>query len=225
MLERIALNPDVSADKLERLLAIQERVMGKQAEDEFNIAMSAAQSEMGPVSADALNPQTHSRYATYGTLDKALRPIYIKHGFALSFDAAEAAKPDYVRMICHVSHRGGHTRTYHREMPVETTGLKGNAMATKTHASAIAESYAMRYLLKGIFNVSIGEADTDGNTNQRGPTLTDAQVADLEALMEEVGVIGERRARALKAWRVEKLEQILARDLPAIIEQLERKRQ
>lgn len=60
MLERVAHDPEVSVDKLERLLAMQERVMAKRSEDEFNAAMVAAQSEMRPVSTDALNPHTSS---------------------------------------------------------------------------------------------------------------------------------------------------------------------
>jgi hypothetical protein len=46
---------------------------------------------------------------------------------------------------------------------VVTKGIKGNEMMTLTHATASSDSYARRYLLKDIFNVAIGEGDTDGN--------------------------------------------------------------
>ena len=223
VLERLALNPDVSPEKLERLLAIQERVMAKRAEDEFNAAMSAAQAEMGTVSTDATNPQTHSRYATYGKLDKALRPIYTRHGFALSFSEGETEKAEHVRVICYVTHRGGYTRMYHRDMPADGKGAKGGDVMTKTHASGAAQSYGMRYLLKGIFNVAVGEEDDDGNLS-RGPVITDTQVADLEALMEEIGIVGERRQRALKVWKVDALEQILAKDYAGVVRSVESKR-
>lgn len=222
MLERIALNPEVSADKLERLLAIQERVMAKRGEDDFNVAMNAAQAEMTRISADATNPQTHSRYATYGKLDAVLRPIYIKHGFALSFGEGVTDKPGHVRVLCYVTHRGGHTRMYHRDMPADGKGAKGGDVMTLTHASGSAQRYGMRYLLMGIFNVAIGD-DNDGN-GARGATITDAQVADLEALMDEVGVIGELRDRALKAWRVDSLTQIQTKHYEAIVKQIEGKR-
>lgn len=223
MLERIALNPDVTADKLERLLAIQERVMAKRAEDEFNIAMTAAQSETGRISADATNPQTHSRYATYGKLDSVLRPIYTKHGFALSFSEGETTKLDHIRILCYVSHRGGHTRMYPKDVPSDGKGAKGGDVMTKTHAAGAAQSYAMRYILKGVFNVAIGDEDNDGN----GPapaTITTPQISDLEKLMLEVGVIGERRERALKVWHVTALTEIAIKDYAAIMQQLESKR-
>jgi hypothetical protein len=224
MLERVALNPEVSPDKLERLLAIQERVNAKRAEDDFNIAMSAAQSEMGPVSTDASNPQTHSRYATYGKLDRALRPIYTRHGFALSFGEEETPKAEHVRVVCYVTHRGGFTRVYHRDMPADGKGAKGGDVMTKTHASGAAQSYAMRYLLRGIFNVAVGEEDSDGNLQQRGPTITDAQVADLEALMDEVGIVGERKAKAMQVWQVAKLDEILVKNYAAVVKSVEAKR-
>lgn len=163
IIERAARDPNVDIDKMERLLLMQERVQQRDAEALFNAAMASAQAEMRPVSADAENPQTRSSYASYAQLDRALRPIYTKHGFALSFDEGECPKPDYVRVICHVSHIGGHTRIYHRDMPADGKGAKGGDVMTKTHAAGAAASYGSRYLLKGIFNVSVGEDDRDGN--------------------------------------------------------------
>jgi ribosomal protein L37AE/L43A len=48
-------------------------------------------------------------------------------------------------------------------MPADGKGAKGNDVMTKTHAAGAAGSYGARYLLKGIFNVAIGENDDDGN--------------------------------------------------------------
>lgn len=166
VIERAARDPATDIDKMERLLAMQERIVAKNAEAEFNQAMTLAQSEMGRISADATNPQTHSKYASYAKLDAALRPIYTKHGFALSFDEGESPKAEHVRVLCHVSHRAGHTRTYHKDMPADGKGAKGGDVMTKTHASGAAQSYGMRYLLKGIFNVAVGEDDRDGNAPQ-----------------------------------------------------------
>lgn len=224
LLERVAVSPDVPVDKLERLLAMQERIMAKKAEDEFNAAMLLAQSEMRPVATNAENTHTRSRYATFAQLDKALRPVYNAHGFSLSFGEGDSAKPDHIRVLCYVTHRGGHTRLYSKDVSTDATGPQGKALMTKAQASGNAQSYGMRYLLKGIFNVLIGEDDDDGNMGRGGPSITDAQVADLNALMEECGIIGERRARALKAWRVERLEQIAAKDYAAIVQQVESRR-
>ena len=163
VIARAASDPNVDVEKMERLFDMQERVRAREAETSFNQAMNAAQSEMRSVAANASNPQTKSRYATFDKLDKMMRPVYTHHGFSLSFDEADSDKPDYVRVVCYVSHVDGHTRTYHRDMPADGKGAKGGDVMTKTHAAGAAGSYGARYLLKGIFNIAVGEEDNDGN--------------------------------------------------------------
>jgi hypothetical protein len=166
LFERLARAGDVDVDKLERLMQMHERMTAKQSEERFNAAMSAAQQEMRPVAADASNPQTKSKYASYAALDSVLRPIYTKHGFGLSFDTGEGAPTGWVRVLCYVTHAGGHARTYHADMPADGKGAKGGDVMTITHAVGAAMSYGMRYLLKMIFNVAVGEDDRDGNAVQ-----------------------------------------------------------
>lgn len=169
LIAKAARDPSVDINKMERLMEMHERLTDREAEKAFNSAMTACQAELKQVATDADNPQTRSRYATYAKLDAYLRPIYTRHGFALSFDEGES-KPDMVRVVCIVSHIGGHSRTYHRDMPADGKGAKGGDVMTKTHAAGAAGSYGARYLLKGIFNVAIGEYDDDGNggSNTRG---------------------------------------------------------
>jgi len=186
IIERAARDPNVDLDKMERLMAMREREMSRQAEQDFNEAMKAAQSEMRSVAADADNSQTKSKYATYAKLDRVLRPIYTKHGFSVSFDEADSPKPDHIRCLAYVAHEAGFTRTYRKDMPADGKGAKGGDVMTKTHATGAAASYGMRYLLKGIFNVAVGEDDTDGNTppDNSGP-ITEEQAATIRALIEE----------------------------------------
>lgn len=158
-----ARDPNVDIEKMERLMAMHERMTNRSAEEAFNKAMNLAQGEMGTIGADATNQQTKSKYATYAKMDRALRPTYTRHGFSLSFDTGEGAPEGHVRVLAYTSHSGGHTRTYHCDMPADGKGAKGGDVMTKTHASGSAMSYGMRYLLKLIFNVAVGEEDDDGN--------------------------------------------------------------
>lgn len=162
LLTRLATDPAVDVTKIGALLDMQERVMRRNAEQAFNEAMSAAQQQMRPVAADANNPQTKSRYASYAALDRALRPIYTDQGFGLSFTTGDSGAADMVRVVCHVSHGAGFARDYHIDMPADGKGAKGGDVMTRTHATGSAVSYGMRYLLKMIFNVAVGEDDDDG---------------------------------------------------------------
>lgn len=185
VISKAARDPSVDIDKMERLIALHERIQAQQAEQAFNEAMNAAQSEMRQIGADASNPQTRSRYATFAKLDKVLRPIYTSHGFSLSFDEGDAPKDDYIRVLCYVSHIAGHTRTYRRDMPADGKGAKGGDVMTKTHAAGAAGSYGARYLLKGIWNVSVGDDDDDGNV--KGDPINSEQSAVLNGLADAVG--------------------------------------
>lgn len=167
VIARAASDPSVDIDKMERLLAMQERVLARNSEAAFNEAMNGAQSEMRHVAADAYNQQTRSSYPTYAAMDKSLRPIYTRHGFSISYDTGEDAPEGSVRVLAYVSHRGGHTRTYRALMPADGKGAKGGDVMTKTHAFGAGTSYGMRYLLKMIFNVAIGDDDVDGNEPPR----------------------------------------------------------
>lgn len=216
MIERAARDPAVDIEKLERLFSLRERMVSVEKEAAFNAAMTAAQADMGPVSADAHNPQTKSHYASYAKLDRVLRPIYTKHGFALSFDEGVAVKENHIMVLCHVSHTAGHSRTYQKDMPADGKGAKGGDVMTLTHAAGAAMSYGMRYLLKGIFNVAVGEDDTDGNGDE--PTLGPGQIAALEQLISEVKADVPKLCRMLKVGTLADIRVGAFETVKAIIE-------
>lgn len=186
MIGQAATDPAVDMDKMERLWGMKKEMDANDAEKAFNVAMSKAQSKTTRVAADCNNGQTNSKYASYAALDKALRPIYTKEGFSLSFDTGDVVIENSVRVLCYVSHKSGHTRMYHADIDASGKGAKGGDVMTKTHAAGSAMSYGMRYLLKMIFNVAIGEDDDDGNAATEIPlTITDEQATYLHALMTD----------------------------------------
>lgn len=191
IIERIASNPNADIDKLEKMLDMQERIFNRNAEQAFNADMALAQSEMGPVATDAENQQTRSRYATYAAIDKAVRPIYTKYGFALSFNTSADAPAGFVKIICLVSHRSGFSRQYEVDMSADGLGAKGGAVMTKTHATGSAMSYGQRYLLKMIFNIAIGENDNDGNGNIHADWLAAVESATTMQDLSEIKQDGE----------------------------------
>lgn len=186
MIERVAANPTAGVEMLERMLAMKERVEKRQAEQAFNAAMSAVQAAVSRIAADSNNPQTKSKYASYAALDRTLRPLYTAHGFAVSFDSGDGAPEGQVRVLCYLSHRDGHTRTYHADIAADGKGAKGGDVMTKTHAIGSAFTYGQRYLLKLMFNVAIGEDDDDGNAAGGGELLSEEQIKMVRAAIVEV---------------------------------------
>lgn len=156
---KVAALKDVDMDKLTQLTKLQEDWEKRQAAEHFNEAMALAQGEMTQISKDSVNPQTKSQYASLAALDAAIRPIYSKHGFSISFDE-ENASETHVLLLIYVSCRS-ETRRFRKWIPVSTKGFQGREMMTLTHASVGAVTYGRRTLLKMVFNLA--EEDDDGN--------------------------------------------------------------
>lgn len=207
-------------ETIERLWVMKKEMMKMEAEQAFNAALARVQGKMERIAADLNNPQTKSRYASYAALDRVLRPIYSDEGFAISYDTGETTQENAVRVLAYVSHRDGHMRTYHADMDASGKGAKGGDVMTKTHAAGSAMSYGMRYLLKLIFNVAIGEDDDDGNAASI-PRISESQVADLRALIEEVGA---DESAFLKYMGADKLADIQAKAYKDAVAALEKKR-
>jgi hypothetical protein len=181
VIRRAAADPAVDVNKMERLMEMAERLDARRAEQAFNEAMKAAQSEMPRILRNKKNTHTNSTYADLDAVIRVITPIYTKHGFALSFGNSEGAPAEHYRVTCVVSHSGGHSRNYFADVPADTKGAKGNDTKTATHGFGSAMSYGRRYLTLLIFNLST--ADDDGNGT--GGTLTDEQIAVIDKLVLE----------------------------------------
>jgi hypothetical protein len=169
VIERAARDPNVDTDKMRALLDMKKEIMQESAKRDFADAMNAAQEEMRPISQDASNTQTRSKYASYAALDRPMRPIYTRHGFSLGFDTADGAPEGHIRVVCEVAHKNGHSRVPHLDMPADGKGAK-------------------RGLLKMIFNIAESESDDDdGNAAGAGPKVSEAQLKELLALADDVG--------------------------------------
>ena len=130
-------------------------------------------------------------------LDRAVRPIYVKHGFALSFNTDPNGPEDHLRVCCKVT-RGSHSEQHQVDMPSDGKGAKGGDVMTKTHAAGSAMSYGQRYLLKMIFNLAVGE-DDDG---QKAGRVAAPQHPISGAAQAAINSIRETRSLdAMSAWK------------------------
>src|SRR6266446_1224887 len=69
LIERAARDPSVDINKMKELLILRREMEDRAAKFDFDDAMMEAQTEMRPIAADAVNPQTRSKYASYAALD------------------------------------------------------------------------------------------------------------------------------------------------------------
>ena len=192
MIERSSRDPTVDVGKLKELMTMYNDIAARNAEREYYLSMNEAQREMSQIRTDAENPQTHSRYASFPALDRALRPIYTKHGFSISYNTKPSAHAEMVCVTARLS-KGGHSRDYRLDMPADGKGAKGGDVMSRTHATGAAVTYGRRYLLAMIFNLAV-ERDDDGNA-AGNTAITEEQadalrvlITDLDSDLSKIGV-------------------------------------
>jgi hypothetical protein len=219
MMERLALNPELPVDKLEKLLDMQIRVRAIEAEQSYSAAMARVQQKLPVVLKDAFNDQTKSPYATVSAIAAAIKPIYTAEGFSISFSEAATDKPDHIRVRGTVRHRDGHKdETPYADVAIDKTGLKGNDNKTLTHAEGSSFTYGRRYLTCLIFDVSTG-VDSDGNGVGGADRISDDDALRLDERIREVGT---PRPVFLRWLGVEALDQVRAKDLQRAFAQLDK---
>jgi hypothetical protein len=198
-LGRYIVDPTIPAERMEFVLRELRELRAEWAQQEYDHALSLVQAEMQPVVRNATNKQTNSKYAQLAAIDEAIRPIYAKHGFALSFCPAKPEWGGEVRLVCECSHTGGHRKLIPLEAGLDMRGAQGTINKTAMHGLGSTMSYLRRFLTCLVFHVAQTDDDDDGNAGggsvQRGsrsnepppppPRKLKDVLADLSARMSE----------------------------------------
>ena len=206
IIERASMDAEFDVGKLQQLIELKERVERMDAEKAFASAMNACQAKMPTVVRWKKNAGTNTKYVPLETLHEVTKPIYIPHGFSLSFGTVDSPIPNYVREVCDCTHIAGHTRRYHVDLPPDDVGMKGTQNKTPIQAVGSTLSYGRRYLEVLIWNITIADEDNDGQRSTA--TITDAQAMEIEAFINERGI---NAPRVLKWLQVERVVDIPAR--------------
>lgn len=206
LVERMLRDPTVPMDRIERAIAMTERIAAREAETAYNAAMALAQSEMQVVAKKANNPHTRSKYAALEAIHEMIRPAITKHGFAMSFGTAPSTLAGHVLMSCDVTHRDGFTRRYETPFPLDGAGAKGNVNKTDIQAIGSTMSYGRRYMTLNIFNIATGD-DRDGNAppHQVEPITAD-QIGTLKEMIDSIG--GNIGQKFLAHYKIETLAEL-----------------
>lgn len=172
IIERASANPSVDVAKMERLFQMHTEMRARQAETEFNAAMSAAQAELEPVGRGTDNKFLGTKYADLAALAQQCTPIVAKHGFGLTFSATMDNQS--VQMTCDVVHSGGHSKRLAMTLPLDIGGKDGKSNKTPLQAFGSTTTYGRRYMTLMIFNVATAILDNDGNA-PRAPRKSSAE--------------------------------------------------
>lgn len=211
----LALEKGVSAESLERLTALHERVADRAARIEFFAALARFQEICPPI--------TYSRNVDYVTRDgtrvqygyaelphiaKAIAPLLKQCGLSYGWDSE--AKGETLVVTCNLRHVNGHAERSTFSVP--TMSSAGMSPAQKFGAAG---TYARRQSLIQVLGLTTTEGDPDGRQADLDPTPISAkELEELETLIEARKL---NVRRILKMAGVVKLEEITAGDLPALV--------
>lgn len=225
VIARAARDPNVDIDKMERLLAMQERIVERDAKIAFIEAKRAMRPELpvitqrGKIIIRDKNDRNkiiqETSFALFEDLNEIVMPIVTRHGFDISFRNGTA--PDgKVRVTTVLTHSGGHAEETYFDLPHDSSGSKNAVQAIGSSTS-----YAKRYGLLAILNITTKGEDDDGVKGGAAPGLTERQVGDVLALAQEVKA---DVPRFLKYMKADSIEAIPAGDYQRAISALEAKR-
>jgi len=216
VIARAVMDPAVDVTKMERILAMKERMDADQRKQAFKAAMARLQAKMPQVQKDGrivVKGQERSRYARIEDIDLTVKPLLAEEGFAFSFNT-ESKDPNNLLISAELSHRDGYSEMKSLLLPIDKSDFRSNVQSIGSTVS-----YGKRQLIKMHLNLVERGEDDDGQGGSK--LITEDQSKDLEAMITEVGA---DKARFLAYMDANSIEAILARDLPKAIAALEAKR-
>lgn len=226
MIERIAMDPNIPIDRLEKMLAMKERMEDRAREDQDRFARQAYFKAMAECQADlpvvvkrSRNDHTKSTYADLAAIEQQAMPTIHRYGFMVSFQPAGMNDKGEQRIKWTVAHSAGHIETGEAEIPVDNAGTNGTKNKTGTQAFGSTATYGRRYLLCMLFNISTGDDRDGNNTAPQGSTepITADQVATIRRLIDQAEVEVEHFC---ERWEVNAVSEIEQRRYQEVIQSL-----
>jgi hypothetical protein len=201
-----ALQQGITGETLQQFMDLQERYERNEARKAYAQDMVKCQKQMPQIMAQVEGEKTSSYYAKMGHINQLITPIYTKAGFSISFGHGVAANEGEIRTTARVLHKLGHAEDFFIDLPPDMAGAQGTVNKTAIHARASSNTYGQRYIIKGIFNLSILSEDDDGAlAGSQGVSnrVDEEQAMRLSASIEEWGLNSDAVLRefAILNWQ------------------------
>ena len=197
--------------ELARDLIVLEREYKKdRAREAFDEAIAAAKAEIPPI---IKNREAHnSKYADFAAIAKVVDPIISQHGLSYRF---RTRQDERIHVTCVLSHKLGHSEENNLSGPADTSGSKNAIQAIGSTLT-----YLQRYTLVQALGLAVSN-DDDGKAAGNGEPVSAEQIKVLNKLINEsVGL-----QRFLDTMKLEKVEDLPARDFEKVKKSLEKKKE
>jgi len=204
VVERLAANPGVDVDKLQKIIELQERVLRHEAKSAFDGAFAMMQSDMPEIGERGqilVKGQLRSTYAKLEDIHAAIKPVLKTHGFAIRHRTEwPEDRKGTIRIVGILSHRQGHSEESSFEAPMDKSDFR-----TDIQSMGSTVSYGRRYTTLDLLNLTTRGLDDDGAT--AGRPAPPAAPKGFEDWWDDFQLIAENGIKPLEAeWKQAKAE-------------------
>lgn len=213
---RAAIEKGADLDKLQHLMALQERWEANEAKKAYVVAMSNFKANPPQIVKDMLNKQYGSKYSSLANFVNTVNPELSRHGLSAKWELNQATG---IMVTCVMTHVLGHMESVSMVAPPDTSGAKNPIQQIKSTVT-----YLELATFQAITGLVASDASLDDDGNGAGkPTeyITESQAADLSALLEEVGA---DKRKFLEYFKIDSIESLPAKAYKQAVAMTEAKR-
>lgn len=197
MIERVAMDPNASIEKLERMLDMRDRLQAETAKAAFASAFAAASAEFPSIPLNGRGDKNKA-YALLKDIIGGTRPILSRYGLALSFGVE--SHPDRVIVTAELMHVAGYSKTTSIELPKDNSGSKNAVQAVGS-----SQTYGQRYTAQAILGLSLGDDTEDDGKAAGNASITADEYFTLRNLLDEAEADEAKFCQYLKVNNLEEL--------------------
>lgn len=183
LIERMATNPDISPERVERFIAMHDGMEAKRAKLAFSNAIAQAKAKIAetPIIKNATGHNS-KRYADFSAYAKVVDPVLASFGLTYRFRTVQS---DKISVTCVLTGHG-HEEENTLSGPADASGSKNAIQAIGSTLT-----YLQRYTLVQALGLAASE-DDDGASMGTGSAINDQQRAELDKLLSETSADADK---------------------------------
>ena len=200
---QIAVQDGRDLDYIAKLMEMERKWKADLAREAYYKALAKFKKQPITITKDKHNVQYGSKYASIGNLVNTVNTAMAPFGLNASWDFDQSAG---IKVTCILAHTLGHTQSVSLSGPPDESGKKNSLQQIKS-----TNTYLRKETFEAVTGVVTSDtADDDGNSAVE--TINEQQVADLNALFDEISLTPSRKKSFLKWAKISKIEEMPVAD-------------
>lgn len=213
---KLAVEQGADLDKLEKLMELERRWKADRAREAYVVAMAAFRAEAIEIVKNKgvrYEGELKYRYATLADILAIVVPRLSAHGLSHRWETKQDG--NVITVTCIVTHEQGHSESTCLSSPPDPSGGKNGIQAIGSTTA-----YLQRYTFMAIAGLAAKDGDDDG-VGSEPPAVISADQATL--IRDKIAEAKENAAVFLRWLKVEKVEEIRAKDYTRAVQHLDKK--